>query len=98
MNMEKAYDLIEAPIISEKSTLMTQNRQYVFRVIKSATKPQIKRAIESIFNVKVDAVNTLNRIGKEKRFRGRIGHKSDIKHAIVTLSQDNTIDIGAGIL
>jgi large subunit ribosomal protein L23 len=97
VNMEKAYGLIKAPVLSEKTTLMSQDRQYVFEVLKAASKPEIKRAVEAIFKVKVESVNTLNRPGKEKRFRGRIGHTSGFKRAIVRLSEGQTIDIGVGL-
>ncbi len=97
VNMEKAYSLIKAPVLSEKSTLLTQDRRYVFDVVKSASKPEIKRAIEAIFKVTVECVNTHVRPGKERRFRGRVGHTDDFKRAIVKLAEGQTIDIGVGL-
>jgi large subunit ribosomal protein L23 len=97
ISLEKAYSLIKAPVLTEKSTLLTQDRQYVFEVTKAATKPAIKQAIEAIFKVKVESVNTLNRPGKEKRFRGRVGHTSGFKRAIVRLREGDIIDMGAGL-
>lgn len=94
---ERAYDIIKAPIVTEKATLISQYRQFVFETTKDANKIEIKEAIEKIFKVKVDAVNTLNRKGKEKRFRGRVGHRPDRKFATVTLAEGHTIDTGAGL-
>ena len=94
VNMEKAYNIIKRPIVSEKSTLMTQFGQYTFEVMKTATKSEIKEAVQAIFSVKVDKVNSLNRRSKQVRFRGRIGHTSRSKRAIVKLVEGQTIDIG----
>ncbi len=91
------YGIILAPVITEKATNVTAHRQYTFRVAKAATKPTIKSAIESLFNVKVTAVNTHNRQGKTKRFKGKIGFRSDAKFAIVTLAEGNTIDMQTGV-
>jgi len=91
------YGVILAPVITEKATNVTANRQYTFRVAKAATKPIIKLAIESLFNVKVTAVNTHNRQGKTKRFKGRVGFRSDAKFAIVTLAEGNSIDMQTGV-
>lgn len=93
---ERAYSIIKRPIISEKNTILTQYNQYVFEVQGDAAKPEIKQAIETIFKVKVEAVNTLNRYGKEKRFRGRLGRRQSQKRAFVTLEKGQTLDIGAG--
>jgi len=94
---ERAYDIIKAPIVTEKATLLSQYRQFVFETAKDANKVENKEAIEKIFKVKVDAVNTLNRKGKEKRFRGRLGRRPDRKFATVTLAEGHTIDAGAGL-
>ena len=91
------YGVILAPVITEKATNITAHRQYTFRVAKAATKPVIKSAIEALFNVKVTDVNTLNRLGKTKRFKGKVGFRSDAKVAIVTLAEGNTIDMQTGV-
>jgi large subunit ribosomal protein L23 len=91
------YSVILSPVITEKATNITQHRQYAFRVAQTATKGVIKKAVESLFNVKVTAVNTHNRNGKTKRFRGRVGQRSDVKFAIVTLAEGNTIDLTGGV-
>jgi len=93
---EKDYGVILAPVITEKATNITANRQYTFRVARDATKPAIRSAIEALFNVKVSAVNTHNRLGKTKRFKGRKGFRSDAKIAIVTLAEGNSIDMQTG--
>ncbi len=91
------YDVIVSPIITEKSTMASEANQVVFKVAKTATKPQIKAAIEQLFNVKVTGVNTLVRKGKVKRFRGTIGRQSDIKKAVVTLAEGHSIDVATGL-
>ncbi|BCX18607.1 MAG: 50S ribosomal protein L23 [Geminicoccaceae bacterium] len=91
------YDLIIAPVITEKATLLSEKNQIVFKVRKDATKPQIKAAVEALFNVKVTAVNTMNVKGKVKRFRGRVGKRPDVKKAIVTLAEGSRIDVTTGI-
>ena len=91
------YDLIVSPVITEKATGASEYNQVIFRVAKSATKPQIKAAVESLFDVKVDAVNTILRKGKKKAFRGQIGRQSDSKRAIVTLADGHTIDVTTGL-
>lgn len=93
----KHYDIIRSPVITEKSTMVSENNQVVFNVASTATKPEIKSAVEALFSVKVKAVNTLNRKGKVKRFRGIIGKKSDVKKAIVTLQEGSTIDVTTGL-
>jgi large subunit ribosomal protein L23 len=95
MRQEELYDVIRAPLVTEKSTMASENSQVVFKVAMSATKPEIKEAIERLFNVKVLAVNTLIRKGKTKRFKGVRGHQSDFKKAIVTLAEGQAIDITA---
>ena len=91
------YDTIIAPVITEKSTMASENNQVVFKVAGTATKPEIKAAVEALFNVKVDGVNTLNRKGKKKRFRGVIGWQKDFKKAIVTLAEGHSIDVTTGL-
>ncbi|MCL6608437.1 MAG: 50S ribosomal protein L23 [Geminicoccaceae bacterium] len=91
------YDLIIAPVITEKATLLSEKNQVVFKVRPDATKPQIKAAVEALFNVKVTAVNTMNVKGKVKRFRGRPGKRPDVKKAIVTLAEGSRIDVTTGI-
>lgn len=96
ISTERAYSIVKRPIISEKSTIVSQFGQYVFELQADATKFEIKQAIEMIFKVNVDAVNTLNRKGKQKRFRGRQGQRQNQKRAYVTLKKGQTLDIGAG--
>ena len=91
------YDTIVSPVITEKATIASENNQFVFKVRRNATKPQIKAAIESLFDVKVTAVNTLRVKGKVKRFRGFVGQRSDYKKAIVTLAEGSKIDVTTGI-
>jgi len=97
MNLLNAYDVIVSPSITEKSTLVSEHNQVVFNVRRDATKPDIKAAVEQLFNVKVRAVNTLNRKGKFKRFKGIVGRRSDVKKAIVTLEEGQRIDITTGL-
>ena len=97
MKEARLYEIIVAPVLTEKSTRISELNQFVFRVRQDATKPEIKVAVEKLFSVKVKAVNTLNVRGKEKRFRGRIGHRSDFKKAIVTLVEGSKIDVTTGI-
>lgn len=97
MTDPRLFDVIVAPVITEKATIASENNQVVFRVAKTATKPEIKRAVEALFNVKVKSVNTLVRKGKTKRFRGRPGQQSDIKKAIVTLEEGHSIDVTTGL-
>lgn len=92
-----SYDILVKPVITEKSTILSANNQVVFKVAPAATKPLVKKAVEDIFNVKVNAVNIVNIKGKVKRFRGFMGKRSDVKKAIVTLAEGNTIDMTAGI-
>src|ERR1700722_8498527 len=91
------YQIILAPVITEKATNGSQYNQVTFRVLRSATKPQIRTAVENLFKVKVTAVNTHNRRGKTKRFKGRIGYRSDVKFAIITLAEGNRIDVTTGL-
>ena len=91
------YDLIRKPIITEKATMASEHGAVVFEVAMDATKPEIKKAIEALFNVKVKAVNTTVTKGKVKRFRGRPGTRRDVKKAYVTLVEGNTIDVTTGL-
>lgn len=91
------YDVISSPVITEKSTLLSESNQVVFNVPRTATKPDIKAAVEALFGVKVTSVNTLVRKGKVKRFRGRIGRQSDQKKAVVTLAEGQSIDVSTGL-
>ena len=91
------YDSIVSPIITEKSTILSENNQVVFEVAINATKPEIKEAIEQLFSVTVTAVNTIKLKGKTKRFRGIAGRRKDVKKAIVTLKDGDTIDIATGL-
>ena len=91
------YDLIKKPIITEKATMASEAGAVVFEVAMSATKPQIKTAVEEVFGVKVKAVNTSITKGKAKKFRGRAGVRSDKKKAYVMLEAGNTIDVSTGL-
>ena len=91
------YDVIVSPVITEKSTLVSEANQVIFNVSPRATKTEIKAAIETLFKVKVKAVNTLVRKGKLKTFRGRRALQSDSKKAIVTLVEGHTIDLATGL-
>jgi large subunit ribosomal protein L23 len=91
------YDVIVAPVITEKATIASENNQFVFKVRRNATKPQIKAAVEKLFDVKVMAVNTLLRKGKNKVFRGVRGVQQDVKKAVVTLADGHRIDVTTGL-
>ena len=91
------YDVIRKPIITEKTTMASENGAVVFEVAIDANKPQIKEAVETLFNVKVKAVNTSVTKGKVKRFRGMLGKRKDVKKAYVTLEEGNTIDVSTGL-
>ena len=91
------YDIIIAPVITEKATMASELNKVVFRVRKEATKPQIKAAVEQLFDVKVTAVNTLIRKGKRKVFRGFRGTQADVKKAVVTLAEGHKIDVTTGL-
>ncbi|MBB5518546.1 50S ribosomal protein L23 [Amphiplicatus metriothermophilus] len=95
--VEKHYDTLIAPVITEKSTIATENNQVVFRVPLDATKPEIAEAVEALFKVKVKAVNTLRAKGKTKQFRGRPYARSTVKKAIVTLEEGHSIDVTTGL-
>ena len=94
---ERMYQTILSPLVTEKATLNSERGQITFKVATDATKPQIKAAVEGLFDVKVESVNTLLRKGKTKRFRGIIGTQSDVKKAIVTLEEGHSIDITTGL-
>ena len=91
------YDVIVSPVITEKSTALSEQNKVVFKVRQDATKPQIKEAVERLFDVKVTSVNTLVTKGKVKMFRGTRGQRSDVKKAIVTLAEGQTIDVTTGL-
>ena len=91
------YDVIRRPIITEKATLASESGAVVFEVAMDATKPEIKEAVEKLFNVKVKAVNTTVTKGKVKKFRGRPGTRRDVKKAYVTLADGATIDVTTGL-
>jgi large subunit ribosomal protein L23 len=97
VRQERLYDIILAPVITEKSQRISEQNQVVFRVRTDATKPEIKEAVQTLFGVKVEAVNTLNVKGKVKRFRGTVGRRSDFKKAVVTLGEGQSIDVTTGI-
>jgi large subunit ribosomal protein L23 len=91
------YDVIIAPVITEKATIASERNQVTFKVARTATKPQIKEAVEKLFDVKVKSVNTLVRKGKLKAFRGSLGRQQDVKKAIVTLEEGHRIDVTTGL-
>jgi large subunit ribosomal protein L23 len=91
------YDVIVAPHITEKATLLSEHNAVVFKVIDKATKPEIKAAVEALFDVKVVGVNTLNQKGKTKRWKGKPYKRSDVKKAVVTLAPGQSIDVTSGI-
>jgi large subunit ribosomal protein L23 len=91
------YDVIVSPVITEKATMASEQNKVVFKVRKDATKPQIKAAVERLFDVKVESVNTLIRKGKVKVFRGTLGSQSDVKKAVVTLAEGHKIDVTTGL-
>ena len=92
-----AHDVIRAPIITEKSTMVSEHNQVIFKVARDASKPEIKAAIEQLFNVKVKAVNTHLRKGKMKTFKNIRARQSDVKRAVVTLEEGNSIDVTTGL-
>ena len=96
-NDPRHYDVIVSPVITEKATLASEQNQVIFRVAPHATKPQIKEAVEKLFDVKVKHVNTLVRKGKVRNFRGRRGMLSDVKKAVVTLEEGHRIDVTTGL-
>ena len=97
MSALSVYDVILAPVITEKSSMASEHNQVVFKVRRDATKPEIKAAVEKLFKVKVLAVNTILRKGKTKRFRGLPGKQQDVKKAIVKLAEGDKIDVTSRI-
>ena len=91
------YDVIVGPVITEKSTMGSEHNQVTFKVAPGATKPDIKAAVEALFDVKVEKVNTLVQKGKVKRFRGIKGRRSEVKKAVVTLKEGSSIDVTTGV-
>jgi large subunit ribosomal protein L23 len=91
------YDVILSPVITEKATNASEDNKVIFKVAMDATKPQIKEAVEKLFDVKVKSVNTLRRRGKWKIFKGRVGRQSDSKRAIVTLEEGQRVDVTTGL-
>ena len=91
------YDVLIAPVITEKATMASEHNKVVFKVARNATKPQIKEAVEKLFDVKVKQVNTLNRKGKVRVFKGRPGELQTTKRAIVTLEEGHRIDVTTGL-
>ncbi|MCB1434719.1 MAG: 50S ribosomal protein L23 [Alphaproteobacteria bacterium] len=97
MSKEHYYDIIRSPAITEKGTLVSEQNQVVFNVARTATKPEIKKAVEGLFGVKVKAVNTLVRKGKQRRFKGQLATLSDVKKAYVTLEEGQRLDVTTGL-
>ncbi len=93
----KHYDIVRSPVITEKATIASEENKVVFNVAKDATKPEIKKAVEALFSVKVKAVNTQVRKGKVKRFRGIMGKQKDVKKAVITLEEGHSIDVTTGL-
>lgn len=91
------YDVVVAPVITEKSTMLSEHNAVVFKVAGDASKPEIKEAVEALFNVAVTKVNTIVAKGKTKRWKGKPYRRSDVKKAIVTLAQGQSIDVTTGI-
>ena len=97
MAAPRHYDTIIAPVITEKSTLLSEDNKVVFKVRLDASKSDIAEAVEELFKVKVKAVNTLRQKGKVKRFRGVLGRRDDVKKAVVTLEEGHSIDVTTGL-
>jgi len=97
LSREQMYALVRTPVITEKATNISEHNQVTFRVPLDADKRSVKAAVEGLFNVKVTAVNTIRVKGKTKRFRGRVGRRSDYKKAIVTLAEGSKIDVTTGV-
>jgi len=91
------YDVIVSPVITEKATMASEFNKVTFKVRRDATKPQIKAAVEKLFDVKVKSVNTLVRLGKIKVFKNKLGQQSDVKRAVVTLEEGHRIDVTTGL-
>lgn len=97
ISLARAYDVVRSPVITEKATMGSEHNQVTFRVPLDATKGEIAAAVEAVFKVKVQSVNTLIQMGKVKRFRGFLGKRSDVKKAIVRLVEGQTIDVTTGV-
>jgi large subunit ribosomal protein L23 len=97
VSRERMYQVILAPVVTEKATMLSEQNQVTFKVTLDATKPEIKAAVENLFGVQVLAVNTVVTKGKTKRFRGRPGQRSDVKKAIVRLAAGQSIDLTTGL-
>jgi large subunit ribosomal protein L23 len=97
MKEHELFDIVLSPVVTEKSTMASEHNQVIFRVKRDASKPEIKEAVERLFKVKVKAVNTINRKGKLKRFRGIEGRQNTIKKAIVTLEEGYSVDVTTGL-
>jgi len=93
----KHYDVILGPIVTEKSTMLSENNVVTFKVPMTASKPEIKAAVEALFSVKVEKVNTIRQDGKTKRFRGHMGRRADSKKAMVKLAEGHSIDVTTGV-
>lgn len=93
----KHYDVILGPLVTEKTTMLSENNVVTFKVPMTATKAEIKAAVEALFSVKVDKVNTLRQNGKTKRFKGHKGRRSDVKKAMVKLAEGDSIDVTTGV-
>ena len=91
------YDILISPVVTEKATTASEHNKVVFKVARTATKPQIKEAVEKLFDVKVKRVNTLTRPGKWKVFRNKMGQQSEEKRAVVTLEEGHKIDVTTGL-
>ena len=97
LTRQQMYDIVRSPIITEKATAASEHNQVIFRVALAATKREVKAAVEGLFKVKVNAVNTIRVMGKVKLFRGKVGQRSDYKKAIVTLAEGEKIDVTTGV-
>ena len=97
VSRERMYNIVRRPVITEKATRGSEHNQVTFEVALDASKPEIRQAVENLFDVKVTSVNTLRMKGKKKRFKGRFGRRSDYKKAIVTLGEGQHIDVTAGV-
>src|ERR1700746_3739877 len=97
LTRQQMYDIVRAPVITEKATIVSEHNQVIFRVPLTATKREVKAAVEGLFDVKVTAVNTIRVQGKEKRFKGQLGERSDFKKAIVTLAEGSKIVVTTGV-
>ena len=93
----RAYDIVLSPVVTEKSTMGSEHNQVTFRVPLAASKPEIRAAVEALFKVKVTAVNTLRRQGKQKRFKGVLGRRPETKKAVVSLAEGHRIDVTTGV-